>query len=182
AELARTQAQIESEQAQRKIVQAKEQLNIIMGKSESLPIAVPSLGAFQLRAESNQLLPDLTRPLPPESQFIADAMQNRLEIRIVKQSMKSAIAQRKEAVGNIWPNGQLAVGYDRQNNFAPEKDFIKWYIMASQPVPLFDHQQGELARLRATLRQLKFEQGSQENIVRSEVALAYRKVWNAREN
>jgi cobalt-zinc-cadmium efflux system outer membrane protein len=54
--------------------------------------------------------------------------------------------------------------------------------MGSFPLPIFDVQQGEIARIRATERNLRFELLSQENIVRGQVALAYRKMWIAREN
>jgi len=56
------------------------------------------------------------------------------------------------------------------------------YLMGSFPVPLTDRQQGELARLKATMHSFNLELVSQENIVRGQVALAYRKVLNAREN
>ena len=55
------------------------------------------------------------------------------------------------------------------------------YLMGSFPVPVLDRQQGELARLRATGKTLSFDLISQQNIIRGQVDLAYRKVSNARE-
>jgi len=184
ADLARTQADVDASQADRRVIQAREQLNIIMGRDEAVPLNVPKLSQFQLRAEKNEsdLLPDLSAPLSPESQYIADAMKNRLEIKFVNQEIKAAAATRSVVRGNILPDGQISVGYDRQLNSPPETNKNKAYLMGSFPIPIFDHQQGELARLRATIEQLNSELIAQRNIIRGEVALAYRKVLNSREN
>jgi cobalt-zinc-cadmium efflux system outer membrane protein len=182
AELAAAQADVDAEQEDRRVVQAREQLNIIMGRNETAELSVPSLAPFQLHAgEVNSLLPDLSRPLPALSQYVNDAMRDRLEIKLVKQQIVAANANRKLTIGNILPNGQIGVGWDKQMNLPPEKNLNRLYLMGSFPVPLFDRQQGELARLRATVRNLNFDFISQQNIIRGQVDLAYRKVVNARE-
>ena len=127
-------------------------------------------------------MPALNLPLAPESQYIADAMKNRLEIKLVSQQIKAAGAARSVAKGNIIPDGQVSFGYDRQLNPLPEVNKNSFYMMGSFPMPIFDRQQGELARLRATIQQLNYERVAQQNVVRGQVALAYRKVLNAREN
>lgn len=183
AELAASQAETDAGQAERRVIQAREQLNIIMGRNENTELAVPSLSAFQLRAEHNQgLLPDLGRPMPPEAQFIDEALRNRLELKLVKQEIKATEANRRLTKGNVFPTGQLAFGYDRQVNFPPESNLNRMYLMGSFPLPITDFQQGEFARLKATMHNLNLELLAQENIVRGQVALAYRKVFNAREN
>ena len=184
AELAHTQAEVDASQADRRVVQAREQLNIIMGRDESVPVLVPKLAQFQLHAEQNEsdLLPALNLPLAAESQYIADALKNRLEIKLVNQQIKAAGATRSVARGNIIPDGQASFGYDRQLNPVPEPNKNSFYMMGSFPMPIFDRQQGELARLRATIQQLNYELVAQKNVVRGQVALAYRKVLNAREN
>jgi cobalt-zinc-cadmium efflux system outer membrane protein len=183
AELAASQAETDAGQAERRVIQAREQLNIIMGRNENTELAVPSLSAFQLRAEHNQgLLPDLSRPMPPEAQFIDEALRNRLELKLVKQEIKATEANRRLTKGNVFPTGQLAFGYDRQVNFPPEATLNRMYLMGSFPLPITDFQQGEFARLKATMHNLNLELLAQENIVRGQVALAYRKVFNAREN
>jgi len=183
AQLAGAQAEVDASQAERRVIQAREQLNIIMGRNEETEIVVPSLSSFQLRAEHNVgLLPDLDQPLPPESQFIQSALRDRLEIKLVKQEIFATQANKRLTKGNIMPTGQIAFGYDRQVNFPPEANLNRMYLMGSFPVPLTDRQQGELARLKATMHSFNLELVSQENIVRGQVALAYRKVLNAREN
>jgi len=182
SQLAQSQAEIDADQAQRRVIQAREQLNVIMGRSEDLPLEVPKLGAFQLHAEKNDLLPDLSHPLPPLSEFIAEALQNRLDIKVVKQEIVMAKSNMRTTKGNIIPNSQISFGYDKQLNPPDGRTLRRLYLMGSFPLPLLDVQQGEIARIKATQRQLNFELLSQQNIVRGQVALAWRKVFNAREN
>ncbi len=183
AELAAAQAETDAGQAERRVIQAREQLNIIMGRNENTELVVPSLSAFLLRAEHDQgLLPDLSRPMPPEAQFIDEALRDRLDLKLVKQEIKATEANRRLTKGNVFPTGQIAFGYDRQVNFPPESNLNRMYLMGSFPIPITDRQQGEFARLKATAHNLNLELSAQENIVRGQVALAYRKVNNAREN
>jgi cobalt-zinc-cadmium efflux system outer membrane protein len=116
------------------------------------------------------------------SQFIEEALRDRLEVKLVQQEIVATKASRKVAIGNILPNGQISFGWDRQVNFPPEPTINRLYLMGSFPLPVFDRQQGELARLKATLGNLDLELRSQQNIIRGQVDLAYRKVVNAREN
>jgi cobalt-zinc-cadmium efflux system outer membrane protein len=109
-------------------------------------------------------------------------MGNRLEIRLVNQEIAAARANRVVAKGNILPDGQISFGYDRQLNPPDGNTLQRMYLMGSFPMPLLDRQQGELARLSATVRQLQSELIAQQSIIRGQVALAYRKVLNAREN
>ena len=182
AQLAQSLAQLDADQAERRVVQAREQLNVIMGRTEDSPLSIPKLLLFQLQATKQDLLPDLSQPLPPLSEYIAQSMQSRLEVKVVKQEIVAAKASMRTTIGNIIPNGQLSVGYDKQLNPPNGPTLRRAYLMGSFPLPIFDVQQGEIARIRATERNLKFELLSQENIVRGQVALAYRKMWIAREN
>jgi outer membrane protein, heavy metal efflux system len=181
AELAAAQADIDAEQEDRRVLQGREQLNIVMGRPETAELSVPSLAPFQLHAgEANSLLPDFSKPLAPLSEYVNDALNNRLELKLVKQQMVANDASRKVAIGNIIPNGQIGTGFDKQRN-PPVDSVYRMYLMGSFPVPIFDRQQGELARLRATNRNLNFTLLSQQNLIRGQVDLAYRKVINARE-
>ena len=182
AELAEQQAEIDANQATRRVIQAREQLNIIMGRFEDSRLEVPKLPAFQLRGAENDLLPDLSKQMPPLSQYIDDAIRNRLEIKIVKQEIVTNKSNLNNAIGNIIPNGALMVGKDTQFNPPDNPTARRDYIQGSFPLPILDLQQGEIARLKATGKQLGFELVSQENVVRGQVALAYRKLVNTREN
>jgi cobalt-zinc-cadmium efflux system outer membrane protein len=181
ADLAAAQADVDAEQEDRRVVQAREQLNIVMGRPETAELSVPSLAPFKLYAgQANSLLPDLSKPLAPLSGYVNSALNSRLELKLVKQQIVANTANRKLTVGNIVPNGQISTGWDRQRN-PPDQVVNRMYLMGSFPVPILDRQQGELARLRATARNLNFDLISQQNLIRGQVDLAYRKVVNARE-
>lgn len=182
AELAAAQASVDSEQEDRRVLQAREQLNIVMGRPETAELSVPSLAPFQLHAEkANSLLPDLSVELPPLSQYVDDALKDRLELKLIRAQILTNKANRKVAIGNIIPNGQLSVGWDKQINHGADPTLNRMYLTGSFPVPILDRQQGELARLRATERNLNYDLLSQQNIIRGQVDMAYRKVVNARE-
>jgi len=183
AELAYQQADIEASQAERRVIQAREQLNIIMGRGEASDLAIPKYSMFTTSDSVHmELLPDLSKPMPPLAQYIESGINDRLETKIIRQEIVATKAGRKLAKGNIVPTGQMAFGYDRQVNALPEPNYNRLYLMGSFPIPVFDRQQGEIARLNATLTQLNMELSSQQNIIRGQIALAYRKVLNAREN
>jgi outer membrane protein TolC len=127
------------------------------------------------------LLPDLSVQLPVLSQFIEQAMKNRLEIKIVNQQIVTARANLRSTIGDITPDAQFSIGRDIQRNPPDNPTLIRSYIMGTIPMPVFDLHQGDIAKYKATLRQLQFELGAQQNVVRGQVALAYRKLVNARE-
>jgi cobalt-zinc-cadmium efflux system outer membrane protein len=184
AELAAAQADIDAGQADRRVTQAREQLNIIMGRPEEADLPVPHLAPFQLHTEkANSLLPNLAEELPSMSQYIDQALKERLEVKLISAEIIANRAMRKLTVGNILPNGQISFGWDLQlpSNYG-DSQLNSVYLMGSFPIPICDRQQGELARIAATGSNLNLEMNSQRNIIRGQVALAYRKVVNAREN
>ena len=80
AELASAQASVDAEQEDRRVLQAREQLNIVMGAPETAELSVPGLARFQLHAgQANSLLPDLSKPLPPLAEYINGALRDRLD-------------------------------------------------------------------------------------------------------
>jgi cobalt-zinc-cadmium efflux system outer membrane protein len=182
AELAAVQAEVDSEQEDRRVQQAREQLNIVMGRPETAELSVPSLAPFQLHAEkANSLLPDLSVELPPLSQYVNGALKDRLELKLIEKEILANKANRKVTIGNIIPNGQLSTGWDKQINHGSDPTLNRMYLMGSFPLPILDRQQGELARLRANERNLNYDLLSQQNIIRGQVDMAYRRVVNARE-
>jgi cobalt-zinc-cadmium efflux system outer membrane protein len=183
AELAAAQANIDAGQAERRVLQAREQLNIIMGRPEEADLPVPHLAPFELHTDkANSLLPNLSEELPAMMHYINDALQERLEIKLVASEIVANQAMHKLTVGNILPNGQISFGWDRQLGSGGQPTLDRMYLMGSFPIPIFDRQQGELARISATASNLNLQLNSERNVVRGQVALAYRKVVNAREN
>lgn len=184
ARLATSQAEVDYNQGVRRVIEAKQQLNIVMGRHYDGLLNVPRLPPppFKLDAQTYQLLPDFEKPLVPLADLISRALDTRLEIKIIKQSIKVGEAALRNAYGNIIPNFQMNVGNSITGN-PPEGPKIKngYFIGIAQEVPVLNFQQGDIARNKTTIKQLGFELNAQKNVVTAEVSSAYQRLVAARD-
>ena len=113
--------------------------------------------------------------------LISDALKTRLDIKIINQSIAVNRANKRITVANILPNVQLNVGNSYSGN-PPEGPATRGYFVGfTQELPIFNFQQGELARLSAQNIQLNRELESIKNQVTEEVVSAYQQLTAARE-
>ena len=182
AVLASWQSDIERQQGLTRVVQSRQQLNVIMGREYKKGLAIPRLPEeFQLRAEKTDLLPDFEKPLPALDSLLASAMSRRLELKIIAQSIRTNEMRIKESYGNIMPNPLLTFGRAITGN-PPEGPKLRGYhITANIELPVLDRQQGNIVRLRATIKSLKTNMVAQKNSIVAEVCSAYQKLVMARE-
>lgn len=181
ADLAALQAEADVKQNTRKVAQSKQRLSVLMGRDYKNVIEVPRLPPFQLKAETHELLPDFGKELPNLDTLVSDALQTRLDLKILKQSIALNQANMRVARGNIVPNLQLNVGSSYSGN-PPEGPATRGYFIGvTQEIPLLNFQQGERARLRAVSIQLNRELESTKNIVTEEVISAYQQLVAMRE-
>lgn len=181
AQLAAYQAEADFEQSEKKLEQAKQRLSVIIGRDYNKDVPVQKLPRFDLRAEVNELLPDFKKTLPTLDQLIGDALQNRLDIKVLKQSVAVNEASMRHVKGNILPNPQLNVGNSFSGNPPTGPATRGYFIGVTQEVPVFNIQQGERARLRAQNIQIKRELESTKNVVTEEVITAYQQLAAARQ-
>lgn len=188
AELALTQAEINRDQMQNQVLQAKQGLSVLLGRNYDTALDVPRLPPFKLKAIKRDYLPDFDRPLPELPALLTRAFQNRLEIKIAEQSIKTNGANLKLAIGNILPNPTIGVGSSVVNGPAPQPapgdsigdpgapktNFHGFFFQVFQELPIFNVQQGDISQYRATIKQFKAELFTQQNIVQAEVVSAYR--------
>lgn len=182
ARLATSQAQIERTQGERKVMQSKQQLSIILGRSHNQVVDVNKLPTFTLHVEKNDLLPDFDKPVPPLDAFIADAKKNRLELKLVNQQIKVNQAALNNTYANVIPNTQFNIGHSETGN-PPTGPKIKngWFMGISQELPIGNFQQGDIFRYRNIIQQLRMEINSQENQIIAQVSAAYQRLISARE-
>lgn len=181
AELATFQAEADLKQSEKKLDQAKQRLSVIMGRNYKDTIKAQRLPPFQLRAEVNELLPDFTKELPLLDDLLTDASKNRLDLKVVRQTLAVNEASMRTAMGNILPNTQLNVGSSYSGN-PPEGPATRGYFIGvTQEIPVFNFQQGERARLKAQNIQIKRELESTKNVVTEEVISAYQQLAAARQ-
>lgn len=182
ARLATSQADLDYNQGLRRVIQAKQQLNIMLGRNFEEGISVQRLPILKAKVETNDLLPDFNKPIPPVAEYVKQALKDRLDLKVTEQQIKANQAGRTNAIGNIMPNFQMNVGNSSTGN-PPTGPKIKngYFIGISQEVPITNWQQGDIANFNATIKQLKFELVSQHNVITGQVAAAYQKLVAARD-
>lgn len=181
AKLAVIQAELDAEQAHILIDRSREQLNILIGRTADSPMNLPALRHEQSTADTSGLLPDLTRELPPRQKLIQEAYQSRYELKVARQAADVARAQLNVARADNFPRGLVNAGLMVEDVTIEGSLRRKTpYVQAQVFLPIFDRQQGRIARSKADINQWNKTEISQKNIIDSEVALAYRRVEMAR--
>jgi len=193
ARLLNSQNGIERDVGARRVVQARQTLAILLGRSYETKVEVPRLSPFQLRAEKVDLLPDFNKEMPKLDVLMAAAKQNRLELKVLAQAIKTAKAQLTVAYGEVLPNPTLGAGSSVVNGPPldpaqldpakplPKNVFHGYFIQVFQPLPIFDFNQGDISKYRATIKALNSQVVSQGNVIQQEVSAAYQRLLAARQ-
>lgn len=181
AQLASSQAEADLRQSEKKIEQTKQKLSVIAGRHYNDSIPVQPLPKFELKVEVNELLPDFSKDLPSLDELIADALKNRLDLKVVRQTLAVNQASIRTSFGNIIPNLQLNAGSSYSGN-PPEGPATRgFFVGLTQEIPVLNFQQGDLTRLKAQSIQIKREIESTKNVVTEEVITAYQQLAAARQ-
>jgi cobalt-zinc-cadmium efflux system outer membrane protein len=177
ARLARDQAAIQRDKQAQIVVYAKQKLSVIIGRELDSALEVPSLKEAIKESTKDQLLPDLNKEVSSLSSFVDQAMVSRPQIRVLKQALAANRAQQKNTLASIFPDAQLTFGPLKAKDIGPEATITRGYVIgASVELPVFNFQQGPLARLAALYKQLQADLQTQRNIAKDEVANAYRRL------
>ncbi|MBI1269181.1 hypothetical protein GC174_01980 [bacterium] len=188
ARLAESRYDVERRVGLRRVIRAKQQLNIIMGRAPEQDINVPRLPPF-LRTKDmkgavdvrNPLLPDFARPMPSLDSFIARAVENRYELKTINQNLVLNKANMRRTIGDIAPTPQFWIGQSSAGNPPVGPKLNAYYVGVSVPTQITSFNQGDIAEFKAQGRQLKYEYGAQKNIITAEVSSAYNNVLAARQ-
>jgi outer membrane protein, heavy metal efflux system len=180
ARLAASQADIDTAQGKMRVTRARQQLNIILGRPYNNPISATRLPSFEAKAEKSELLPDYSVPFAPVNDFIAEAFENRLELRQNAQLLKLNQAQLYGAYGNALPNPQVAYGHSTSTNLPSGPKLNSPFLTLNLEMPVFTYSQGDIARLKATGKQLKLQAGAIKNQITADVTAAYNTLMTAR--
>jgi len=188
ARLATSQSDVERQVGMRRVIRAKQQLSVIMGRKVEDLVNIPRLPAFlgmsqpKLdNSQKSQLLPDFTIDPPPLSSYIQSALEQRLELKSVAQRILLNKANMRSTIAAVMPNPTIAFGNSVSGNAptGPKVSSVFFTIGAESPVT--NWRQGDIYRLKATAIQLKYEMESQKNIVTAQVSSAYNNVLAARQ-
>jgi len=189
ARLATSQSDVERQVGMRRVIRAKQQLNVIMGRKPEDIVNIPRLPAFLgignvsklEKSQKGQLLPDFAIEPAPLATYIQKALDQRLELKSVEQRIKLNKAQMRTAISNVVPNPSVSFGNSVSGNApsGPKVSSVFFTVVAESPITNWN--QGEIYRLKATSTQLKYELGAQKNIVTAQVSSAYNNVLAARQ-
>jgi outer membrane protein, heavy metal efflux system len=163
------------------MARGKQQLNVVLGSTLNQDVSVPSLPSFRLRAEKSEMLPDFSLPVPKLNDLLEQALANRLELKITKQQIVVAQAQLYNAIGNIIPDPVLANGHSATGNPPAGPKLFGFFVTLNFELPVLTFSQGDIAKLKATIRQYYQQYHAQENQITGEVAGAYNNLMAARE-
>ncbi len=180
ARLATSQASIDAARGKMRVTRARQQLNIILGRQFNQPISATRLPSFEGPPERSELLPDYATPFPPVNDFITEAFENRLELRMNKQQLKLNSAQLYNAYGNILPNPQVAYGHSTSTNLPSGPKLNSPFLTLNLEMPVFTYSQGDIARLKATAKQLTLRDAAIKNQITADVTSAYNTLITAR--
>ncbi len=181
ARLALSQSEIDQKQGQTRVERAKQQLNIMLARPAEENIDVPKLPPFQLKAEKSDFLPDFTETLPTLGYFVSIALENRWELKVIKQQLNLTKTQLRVTYGNVIPDEPFSVGQSRTGNPSPGPKLLGFYVVAPIEIPAYNFQQGDIARLKATARQYYLQYDAQRNQVVADVSSAFKNLVAARE-
>jgi cobalt-zinc-cadmium efflux system outer membrane protein len=188
ARLATSQADVERQVGARRVIRAKQQLNIIMGRVPEKAINVPRLPAFIGKLDSvlddsqkSQLLPDFSQQVPTLQSYLAKGLEQRLELKSLAQKIKLNEANLRTAYGNMLPNPSVGFGSSVSGNAPTGPKLSSIYVSLLLETPITNWNQGEIIRLKAVAKQLKYEVDGQRNIVTQQISSAYNNLLAARQ-
>ncbi|MBX9720448.1 MAG: TolC family protein, partial [Candidatus Obscuribacterales bacterium] len=180
ARLAASQAAVDVNVGKRRILQAKQQLNILLGKATDAPLNVAPLPDYTsdlpretLHAQKSDVLPDFSRDVPPLQEYINKALNNRLELKSLALQIKLNKANLMGAYGNIIPNTSFSTGKSVSGNPSGSPKLTAVYFTVYQEIPFSNINQGLIWQYRATQRQLQYQVAAQQNQVTADVTAAY---------
>jgi cobalt-zinc-cadmium efflux system outer membrane protein len=178
AKLAWIQARMDADAAQIQVNQAREQLDLIMGKSPDEPIQTPPL---QPGEKGSELLPEQSKELPNRAQLVLRAKENRLELKIAKAAILTNEANLKNAYGNVIPTPRFVTGRVIEANPPTGPKTKAPFFQAYIDTPVLNFNQGDITKFKAIEKQLKLDFAGQNNQIEGQVSLAYHRVMAARQ-
>lgn len=189
ARLAESQYDVDRKVGFRRVIRAKQQLNIILGRLTEAVIAVPRLPAFLKTTDmkgaeyvKNPLLPDFSTEVPLLSYYVDLAMGHRYELKSLNKQIEVNKANMTRALGDIIPNAQTWIGSSVAGNPPTGPKLSAFYFGFGIPTNITEFQQGDIAKYKATGRQLKYQVGATKNVITGEVSSAYNNLLAARQN
>ncbi len=187
AQLAMSQSSIDLAVGEQRLIRARQQLNVILGRTVLSAINVPLLPAFLgpkppvlTKAVKAGILPDYAVVMPQLDELVELSVTNRLELKSLAQQFKVNQANLRNAFSAAVPNPTLALGASSSGNAPSGPKTNANFLTLNVETPMTNLNQGDVAKFQATERQLKYQLASQKNQIVGEVSSAYNNLLAAR--
>jgi outer membrane protein, heavy metal efflux system len=120
-----------------------------------------------------------TRVAPLE-EWLKIALENRPDLLALRRAVQRSAAELQLELARSKPDLTLGSEYRRQQGLAGTGNMLGFFVEI--PLPVFDRNQGEIARAREELRQAELRVRALEASIRAEVESAYRQWQSSRES
>ena len=112
----------------------------------------------------------------PLEEWLKVALENRPDLLALRRAARRSAAELQLELARSKPDVTLGSEYRRQQGLAGTGNMLGFFVEI--PLPVFDRNQGEIARARQELRQAELRVRALEASIRAEVESAYRQ-WQA---
>jgi cobalt-zinc-cadmium efflux system outer membrane protein len=160
-----TQAQSDLELSQSEALQSKTRLSEFLNTPSFLP---PPGSLFQSQVDAA-----LVQVLPPLETLQTASLQNRKDLQVNTAALQAEKDRLRLFHRSIVPDLTLQSGYDLVNN--PPTWISGLYITGKVDIPVFDHQQGNIAKSKAAYHRLLAEREALKLNILTNVDAAYQK-------
>ncbi len=109
------------------------------------------------------------RPLPPREKLLERAYDEDLELQVLRARLDEFESRRKLAAREVWPNPLVGLGFERERMGTPAVS-NKLRMIVGLPLPVWDRNQGEIARYAAREAVVRKELESRKRILAGRVA------------
>jgi cobalt-zinc-cadmium efflux system outer membrane protein len=137
--------------------------------------------AFQLKATRRGILPDFTKSVSPLQAFLKIAFNYRLELKSLTQQIRVNQANYRNALASIIPNPGVAYGSSTETNPPQGPKLRATFVTLNIESPVTNLNQGNIAKYKASGKQLNYQVAAQKNQVIADVSSAYNNLLAARE-
>ncbi|MFB6374669.1 MAG: TolC family protein [Bradymonadaceae bacterium] len=109
------------------------------------------------------------REVPPKQTLVERAFENDPQLTVLRAQLEHARSLVKLHKREVWPNPTVGVGYESENIGTPGAG-NKLRVLAGLPLPLWDRNQGEIARAKARTTIVKQRIANRKKVLSNQIA------------
>lgn len=164
--------------------QASIQLDYLLGFRPDRDLDVEDNGLFRLSLTRTELVPPPNEPIPPLETLLAQAFDQRPDLKAAKQQVVTTNAATRLAKAQAVPDILIGAGwafttYKKSQNVRQQEGA---YLNFNMDLPVLYHHQGEIAAAKSANAQAQLQAAAMAQKVEVDVRAAYSQIASARAN